>query len=120
MNIFTRFFTQYLDKTVSVEDIERDLIRRESEIGRNIFGKIPKGTKRDFFCLDENTWIWHEETDGVTKVTRYMIKPTEIIKSVNGGHYERISAVEAENFYNATKLYAQRVENSLYKNLNTV
>lgn len=120
MNIFTRFFSKYYDKEVSVEDIDRDLIRRESEIGRNLFGPIPRGTKREFFCLDDTTWIWHEETNGVVKVTRYMIKPTEIVKSVNGGQYERISAKEAENFHTATQMYAERVDKQLYRQLSSV
>lgn len=120
MNIFTRFFLQYFDKQVSEQDIERDLIRRESEIGRTLFGPVPKGTKRDFFCLDENTWIWHEETNNVVKVTRYMIKQTEIVKSINGGQYERISEKEADNFVAAIELYSQKVTESLYRNLSTV
>ena len=40
---------------------ERDLIRLESEIGAQLFGPLPKGRRREFFCLDASTWIWHEE-----------------------------------------------------------
>jgi hypothetical protein len=117
MNIFTRFFSQYYGKNVTQQDIERDLIRRESEIGRTLFGPIPKGLKRDFFCLDETTWVWHEEQNGTTKVTRYLIKSNEIVKSVNGGHYERISVKEAENFQYATQAYAQKVDELLYNQI---
>lgn len=117
MNIFTRFFSQYYGKKVTKQDIERDLIRRESEIGRTLFGPIPKGTKRDFFCLDETTWIWHEESNGKAKVTRYLIKSNEIVKSVNGGQYERISVKEAENFQYATQAYSQKVDELLYNQI---
>jgi hypothetical protein len=120
MNIFTKFFSDFFDKKVSAQDIERDLIRRESEIGRTLFGPIPKGTKREFFCLDETTWVWHEESNGKAKVTRYMIKPTEIVKSVNGGQYERLSAKEAENFRNATQIYAEKVDSLLYQQVASI
>ena len=40
---------------------ERQLIELESEIGRELFGPIPAGHQRDFFCLDAHTWVWHEE-----------------------------------------------------------
>ena len=40
---------------------ERELIQLESEIGAQLFGEIPKGHRREFFCLDEKTWIWYEE-----------------------------------------------------------
>ena len=40
---------------------ERELITLESEIGSQLFGPIPEGHRREFFCLDEKTWIWHEE-----------------------------------------------------------
>ena len=50
---------------------ERDLLRQESKIGANLFGPIPKGHRRDFFCLDEATWIWHEEWKDEKGVTHY-------------------------------------------------
>lgn len=115
MNIVTRFFSKlFTERSLSMEEIERDLIRRESEIGRNLFGEIPAGTNREFFCLDERTWVWHEKTATETKVTRYVINTTEIIKSVNGGHYVRLSIPEAENLVRAIGLYKERVEQQLY------
>ena len=32
---------------------DRRLIEMESRIGRELFGPIPAGHRRDFFCLDE-------------------------------------------------------------------
>lgn len=118
MNIFTQFFQKYFSSTPSTENITRDLIQNESSIGREVFGPVPRGVRREFFCLDENTWVWHEEKNGVVTVTRYIIKPTEIIKSVNGETYHRLSLKEADHFTRATKLYATRVYNELYAQLN--
>lgn len=118
MNIFTQFFTRYFNNSnVSVADINRDLIQSESNIGRQIFGNVPKGVRREFFCLDESTWVWHEEAYGDVQVTRYMIKPTEVIKSVNGGNYQRLSLVEAERFSKAVQIYSHRVDRELYGQL---
>ncbi len=117
MNIFTRFFTNYFAKPDSPEDIERELIRREAEIGRTVFGLIPKGVKREFFCLESDTWIWQETANGKTTTTKYRIKKKEIIKSVNGSQYERVSLEEARRFAEATKTYSKRVNRELYDKL---
>jgi hypothetical protein len=120
MNIFTQFFSKYFSNSeYSAADIERDLIHSESKIGRELFGPIPRGVKREFFCLDESTWVWHEEKNGIVNVTRYVIKPTEIIKSVDGGNYHRLSIVEAERFCKAVALYSDRVNDELYGQLQT-
>jgi hypothetical protein len=42
-------------------DEYRKLIRREAKIGGTIFGPVPAGHRREFFCLDEHSWVWHEE-----------------------------------------------------------
>ena len=39
----------------------RDLIRMESKIGATVFGPVPANHRREFFCLDEHTWVWYEE-----------------------------------------------------------
>lgn len=94
-------------------EIERQLIRREAEIGGQLFGPIPKGHSRQFFCLDEYTWIWHEEwmSNGQRNVvnTRYEIRHDEVIK-VQNGHRSRLSKAEARHFYKAVHIYKQKVE----------
>lgn len=121
MNIFTHFFSKYFNNTdYSAADIERDLIQSESRIGRELFGPIPRGTNREFFCLDESTWVWHEEKNGVISVTRYVIKPTEIIKSVDGSNYHRLSIIEAERFCKAVQIYSNRVDRELYGQLASI
>lgn len=117
MNIITNFFDKLLGSSKNdnkEEKILADLMRRESEIGREIFGPIPNGVKREFFCLDEQTWVWHEESSRGTKVTKYLVKDKEIVKSVNGSHYERVSKEEATHLRDAALLYQQRVNATLY------
>lgn len=96
----------------------RNLMRREAEIGGQLFGSVAKGVRRDFFCLDEYTWVWHEEwTDQAgkrhTKTTRYDIRPSGIVKSQDG-NYMAVSEVEARRLRDAVILYEQRISKELY------
>ncbi|MCA9328204.1 hypothetical protein KC959_00380 [Candidatus Saccharibacteria bacterium] len=118
MNIFTQFF-----KGTNSEDrkqaILQDLMRREVEVTRDIFGPVPKGVRREFFCLDKHTWVWYEEwTDenGQPRqmTTRYIIRPKEILKSQNGGAYRRLTIEEALNFQKATQSYYHKIKTHLY------
>lgn len=100
-------------------ELYRALLRREAKIGGEIFGPIPAGGKREFFCLDEHTWIWHEEwlnKSGVRqiKTTRYDIRPTGILKAQDGQSYQHVSVQEAERLLQAAKLYEQRIKSELY------
>lgn len=100
-------------------ELYRNLIRHEAKIGGQVFGPIPHGIRREFFCLDEATWIWHEEkTDrgGFVHVTttRYDVRPDGIIKSQNG-NYEKVGKREADHLYEAAKLYHQRISAELYQ-----
>ena len=98
---------------------ERDLINAESEIGRQLFGPIPEGHRREFFCLDENTWIWHEEwkdgRDTKVQTTRYEVRSTGIIKVSDGGQYKYVEGVELENLVTAMRLYYEQVMRGIYK-----
>ncbi len=120
MNIFTHFFKNSSNTAEKrKQQIINDLIRRESVINQDIFGKLPKGTKRNFFCLDKNTWVWYEEWIDNNKrkqqsTTKYIIRSSEILKSQNGGAYHRLNFEEAENFQKATNLYVDNVKKELY------
>lgn len=91
----------------------RALIHYESKIGGQLFGPIPEGHRREFFCLDRHTWVWHEEWDDAqghhAVTTRYDVRPDGILKSQGGHSYQRLNPDEARNFYNAVELYGQRV-----------
>jgi hypothetical protein len=97
----------------------RDLIRMESKIGATLFGPIAKGHRREFFCLDEHTWIWYEEwldengkRQSVT--TRYEIHPTGILKVQDGHPYQVVSGTELHNFALATRMYREQVMPRVY------
>lgn len=100
---------------------ERDLIRLESKIGRELFGPIPSGNRREFFCLDEHTWIWHEEwTDANTNepmqlTTRYEIHDNGILKVQDGRPYTFVEGQELDYLTLAIKLYYERVAREVYK-----
>ena len=100
-------------------ELYRSLLRREAKIGGEIFGPIPAGGKREFFCLDEHTWVWHEEwldKAGLQRIktTRYDIRPNGIVKAQDGQSYQFVSADEAARLLEAAKLYEQRIKTELY------
>ncbi len=99
---------------------DRQLIKLESEIGRTLFGEIPKGHTREFFCLDDDTWIWHEKwrENGHDKeqTVRYEIHPNGILKVENSGkNYNMLKGQELMNLEVATRMYHERVMRELYK-----
>ncbi len=97
----------------------RDLIRAESQIGGQLFGPIPKGHRREFFCLDRHTWVWHEEWKDdrgkwQVRTTRYEVRPSGVVKIQDGNVYKSLSQTELHNLRVAAELYAQRVAAELY------
>lgn len=101
-------------------ELYRAFIRREAKIGGSLFGPVPAGRRREFFCLDEHTWIWHEEwvQNGQRKTitTRYDIRPDGILKAQDGQGYQRVGEAEARRLYKAAQMYEQRVNKELYAN----
>lgn len=100
---------------------ERDLIELESKVGSQLFGPIPAGHRRDFFCLDENTWVWHEEWVDEetgkkrTSTTRYEIHSNRILKAQDGINYRFIEGEELINLTLAINLYYEQVMRDIYK-----
>jgi hypothetical protein len=100
-------------------ELYRNLIRHEARIGGKLFGKIPDGTRREFFCLDGRTWVWHEEWNDASqkrqsRTTRYDVRPNGIFKDQEGQPYQLVSLDEARNLYQAALLYEQMVNDELY------
>jgi hypothetical protein len=96
----------------------RDMIRKEARIGGQLFGPVPKGHRREFFCLDERTWVWHEEWYDQanrlqSKTTRFEVHADRVLKIQNGEYYQ-IESDEAINLYKAAQLYNQRIRTELY------
>ena len=82
---------------------QRDLVDLESSLGATIFGAIPEGHRREFFNVDNDTWIWHEEWAVGNKqicerTIRYEISETQVIKVEPGPHYTHIKGKELNNF----------------------
>lgn len=99
-------------------DLYRKLMRHEAKIGGELFGPVAPGGRREFFCLDKHTWVWHEEwidNNGQHQyaTTRYDFRPGGIIKSQNG-QYRPVSYHEAVNLRNAMQMYGERVKKELY------
>lgn len=107
-------------------DINKALIHYEARLGGEILGAVADGGRREFFCLDKHTWVWHEEWNdkntGKRRVTttRYDVRPSGVLKSQGNNSYQRLSGTEALNFYNAVQLYGQRVCGEYDRMLQTV
>ena len=106
-------------KTTATKMTKRQLIQMESEIGGTLFGEIPKGHRREFFNLDSDTWIWHEEWNDHsgkrrTSTTRYEIHDNGILKAQEGAKYNFIEGEELDNFIISTRLYYERVAREIY------
>ncbi len=102
-------------------DLYRNLIRHEAKIGGQVFGPVPAGHRREFFCLDDHTWVWHEEWQDEyrqqhVRTTRYDMRPDGILKAQNG-HYQRVTAGEAIRLGKAIDLYLDRVNREMYNGL---
>lgn len=100
---------------------ERELLQLESEIGSQIFGDLPAGHHRQFFCLDENTWIWHEEkknpqTGKIEQHTiRYELQDKAILKVQEGARYSYLEGEELTNLLAAIRVYHERVAREVYQ-----
>lgn len=103
-------------------ELHRNLIRHEAQIGGTLFGPVPAGGRREFFCLDDRTWVWHEEWiddsgKRQTKTTRYDIRPSGILKAQDGQPYRPVSLQEAKHLQQAAQLYEQRIRSEMYSYL---
>ncbi len=103
------------DQKASAKKAEayRNLIRREAKIGGEMFGPIPKGHRREFFCLDEHTWVWYEEwldasSHRHSKTTRYDVRPSGIVKLQEGQPTRNLTVDETRNLRQAVRLYKKR------------
>lgn len=112
-------------KTISAQkqeerkaELYRNLIRREAKIGGQLFGPVAPGGRREFFCLDEHTWIWHEEWmdqkgQRQIRTTRYDVRPNGVLKSQDGQATQYVTGDEAKRLYSVVDLYNQRVDADL-------
>lgn len=103
-------------------ELYRSLIRQEAKIGGTLFGPVPQGGRREFFCLDARTWVWHEEwidQNGrrQSKTTRYDVRPNGILKAQDGNRYQYVTLDEARHLRDAAHLYQKRIHSEIYSRL---
>lgn len=95
-----------------------ELIEMESKIGAKLFGPVPSGHRREFFCLDDTSWIWHEEwrQDGKPQkmTVRYEIQDAGVLKVQEGARYSYLEGDELNNFAAAVQTYHDTVLPVLY------
>ena len=97
----------------------RDMIHKEAAIGGQLFGPVPKGGRREFFCLDKHTWVWHEEwvdQNGRRQVvtTRYDVRQNGIFKAQDGQAYRRLTDEEAAHLFKAANMYFEALSSTVY------
>lgn len=97
-----------------------NLLRREAQVGGGVFGPVPDGHSREFFCLDEHTWIWSESwTNAETKLSenlfvRYEFSSHGVLKIVNGVAKGYVTGKELKNLLRAMRHYSERVQSEVY------
>lgn len=98
----------------------RDLIRMESRIGGQLFGPVPKGHRREFFCLDKDTWVWYEEwldpktRKMISTTTRYEVHDNGVLKVQEGQPYTFVEGQELTNLVWAMHMYYEEVARQIY------
>lgn len=122
MSLLSNHFKQ--KKEAQRAEIYSALIHHEAKVGGTLFGPIPEGHRREFFCLDQHTWVWHEEWkddsgDWKAMTTRYDVRPNGILKSQGGASYQHLSTEELTNFYRAVKIYDKQVGGEYQRMLQT-
>lgn len=98
---------------------ERELMRREAQIGGQLFGAVPAGHRREFFCMDDHTWIWYEQwTDemGVKQeiTTKYEIRNHGVLKTQENQAYRYADEQEKQRLFSAIQLYYSYVMAYVY------
>jgi hypothetical protein len=99
-------------------EVYRRIIRQEATIGGRLFGPLASGSRREFFCLDEHTWVWHEEwQDEAGQIhmvmTRYDVRSDGVYKAQDRQPYQYIHPTEARRLYKAIAAYNQAVDGQL-------
>jgi hypothetical protein len=119
MAILDAFADKNQKRISKQEELNSKFLNKESVVGSKIFGPKPHDGRREFFCLDEFTWVWHEEwydkyTEKQVQTTRYDVRTNGIYKSVNGGHVSALTPDETKSFQDAVKEYVKRVKKEVY------
>lgn len=103
----------------SREARERMLIKREAQVGATVFGAVPAGHYREFFNLDQTTWVWFEQwTDSQQKThrlyTKYEFQPRGVLKTVNNIAKGYVEGAELDRLLGAIESYRIKVAKEVY------
>jgi len=114
--MFKKLLNVILPTSQQVRDaqIHRNILRDDARMGGTLFGPIPEGVRREFFCLDRHTWVWHEEWTDANNIrhartTRYDIRPHGIFKAQDGTPYQPASDAEVQRLYQAAYQYQRNL-----------
>lgn len=113
INIFNGLMKQRAEDKRA--QFKKALIHFEARIGGRLFGQVPKNHRREFFCLDRYTWVWHEEWIDASGqhcavTTRYDVRPSGVVKSQGHASYQALSPEELRNFKQAVLTYTKQVD----------
>lgn len=115
-----RFLTAVQTQKAERQEVNeyRKLLRTAAVIGGRLFGDVPAGHRREFFCLDKNTWIWHEEWidslgDKQVQTMRYDVRPDVILKTQDGSSYQALNATETKNLIVAAHNFRKAIASQL-------
>ena len=95
------------------------LVNLESAVGAKVFGVLPEGHRREFFCHTPTEWFWHEEwvdEYGLAKrqTVRYLISGGQVVKKQVGQPNTVLTGLELSNFLRATRKYLREVKREVY------
>lgn len=113
---FRTAINQLYPRRATAHRLEQELLKREAEIGSELFGKVPSGHVRSFVCLDEKTIVWFEEPGpkGEAMTTRYEIYTDRIEKVQDGAAQGLVSEEESKTLLQAMRWYHYLVTTQLY------
>ena len=120
LQLLTGYESTGMSSLFRAKPSRRQLIQMESEIGGRLFGPVPEGRHRQFFNLDDRTWVWYEEwisEEGKPEstTTRYEVHDNGILKVQEGTPYYFIDGQELINLVSAMGAYYERVMREIYR-----
>lgn len=97
----------------------QQLLQQEALVGGSLFGAVPAGHQREFFCLDRYTWVWFEswrDAEGQPQqlIVRYEAQPGGVLKTVNGEPAGYTEGQELDHLLRTIDHYTRRVSARVY------
>lgn len=94
-------------------ELGKVILKHEAKLGAAIFKKTEDEVKREFYCLNETTWVWRQGAE----IVFYKVNPTSIYKSNDGLSYRLAGRKEAKRLYDAARAYRHIVKAQVYDSL---